>query len=104
MANLIRKDGGVHPVMLPCQIVTGIGLLTSSYHPRSLTYAIRGKTLKRIDIMQLFDALYLRPNEEGGGCFVYNINTMQPNSVHQVIRYKNKPIPIPQETIDTINR
>ena len=54
--------------------------------------------------MRTFDDLYLRPNGEGGGHFVYNINTMQRNSDDRVIGVNNKPIPMTQLTLDTINR
>ena len=51
-----------------------------------------------------FDALYLRVNDGGGGHFVYNIHTIQRNSVHRVIGLNKRPIPMTQITINTINK
>ena len=39
-------------------------------------YTIKEDSLNSVDEMRTFGALYLRPNDEGGGHFVYNINTM----------------------------
>ena len=54
----------------------------------------RGGTSNSINEMRIFDVLYLRPNNEEGGHFVYNIDTMQKNSVFRVIRINKKPIPM----------
>ena len=54
--------------------------------------------------MRSFAALYLRPNDEGGGHFVYNIDTMQRCSVGRVIGINKKPILITDIIIDTINK
>ena len=57
-----------------------------------------------MDNMRSFGALYLRPNDEGGGHFVYNINTMQRCSVGRVIGINKKPIPMADNVIETINK
>ena len=85
MTNSIWRNGGIHPVMSPRQIVTGRRLSTPPYPPGSFVYAVPENTTNSIDKMRTFDSLYLRPNEEGGGHFVYNINTMGRKSVHRVI-------------------
>jgi hypothetical protein len=50
-----------------------------------------------------FEALYLRPNDGGGGHFVYNINTKQRNSVPRVIGEEGKGIPMTDAIIKTIS-
>ena len=54
--------------------------------------------------MRSFAGLYLRPNDEGGGHFVYNIATMERCSVGRVIGINKKPIPMTDNVIDTINK
>ena len=54
--------------------------------------------------MRSFGALYLRPNDEGGRRFVYNINTMQRCSVGRVIGINKKPILMADNVIATINK
>ena len=77
MINSIRRKGGVHSVMSPRQIVTGRELILPPYPPGAVVYAVKGDSSNSIDEMRTFDALYLRPNDDGSGHFVYNINTMQ---------------------------
>ena len=67
-------------------------------------YAFKGGTMHSIDNMRTFAALYLRPNDEGGGHFVYNVATMQKNSACRVIGINKKPIPMTDLIIDTINK
>ena len=64
MINFIRGKGGVHPIMSPRLIVT------------SYIYGVKDGTTNSINNMRTFPALYLRPNDEGGKHFVYNIHTM----------------------------
>ena len=54
--------------------------------------------------MKTFDALYLQPNNEGVGHFVYNIDTMQRNLVCRVIGINKKHILMTDLMIDLINR
>ena len=54
--------------------------------------------------MRTFAALDLRPNDEGGGHFVYNINTMQRSSACRIIGINKKPIPMDDNVIATINK
>ena len=54
--------------------------------------------------MRSFAALYLRSNDNGGGHFVYNIDTMQRCSVCRVVGINKKPIPMAENVIDTINK
>ena len=104
MINSITRKGGVHPVMSPRQIVTGVRMKLPPYPPGSFLYGIPGKTTNSIDNMRGFTALYLRPNDEGGGHFVYNIDTMQRCSVGRVIGINKKPIPMNDNVIATINK
>ena len=104
MINSIRRKGGVHPVMSSRQIITGRRMKLPPYPPGSCVYAVRGGTTNSVDNMRSFAALYLRPNDEGGGHFVYNINTMQRCSACRVIGINKKPIPMPENVIDTINK
>ena len=104
MINSIRRQGGVHPVMSPRQIITGRRMVLPPYSPGSCMYAIKGNTTNSIDKTRTFAALYLRPNDEGGGHFVYNINTMQRSSICRVIGVNKKPIPFNDLVIDTINK
>ena len=53
--------------------------------------------------MRIFDTLYLRPNDEGGGYFVYNITTIQRSSACRVIEINKKPIPMTNLIIEFIN-
>ena len=69
MINLIRRNGGVHPVMSPRQIITGRRKVLAPYPPGSCVYTIKGNTTNSIDKTRSFAALYLRPNDEGGGHF-----------------------------------
>ena len=100
MVNSIRRKGGVHPVMLSRQIITGRRMKLPPYSPGSCIFAIRGGITNNIDHMRSFEALYLRPNNKGGGHFVYSIETMQRCSVCRVV----KPIPMTKNVIDTINK
>ena len=62
--------------MSPRQIVTGRKFVLPSYLPGAFVYAVKEGTTNSIDNMRTFDALYLQPNDKGGGHFVYNIDTM----------------------------
>ena len=73
MMNSIRRKGGVHPVMSPRQIITERRMKLPLYPPGSCVYAVPEKTSNSLDKMRSFARLYLRPNEEGGVYFVYNI-------------------------------
>ena len=103
MINSIRRKGGVHPVMSPRQIVTSRKMVLPSYLPGVYVYAIKGGTTNSIDNMRTFAALYLHPNNEGEGHFVYNIATMQRNSACIVIGINKKPSPMANLMIDLIN-
>ena len=76
MINSIRRKGGAHPVMSSRQTVTGRKLVLPPYPPGTFVYAVKGDSSNSVDEMRTFVALYLQPNDEGGGHFVYNINTM----------------------------
>ena len=90
--------------MLPRQIVTSRKMVLPPYPPGSCVYAVKGGTTNSIDNMRTFAALYLRPNDEVGGHFVYNINTMQKCSAGKVIGINKKPIPMTDLIIGTINK
>ena len=90
--------------MSPRQIITGSKMVLPSYPPGSYVYAVKGGITNSIDNMRTFVALYLRPNNEGEGYFVYNIVTMQKNSVCRVIGINKKPIPMTDLIIDIINK
>ena len=104
MINSIRREGGVHPIMSPRLIVTGMKMLLSLYPPGSYVYGVKGGTTNSIDNMRTFPALYLRPNDEGGGHFVYNIHIMQRCSTCRVIGIKKKLIPMDDSVIEIINK
>ena len=104
MVNSIHRKGGVHMAMAPRTVVTGKRLIIPPYPPGSFVYGVHGNTSNSIDKMRSFDALYPRVNDGGGGHFVYNIHTMQRNSVHRVIGLNKRPIPMTQMTIDIINK
>ena len=67
VVNFIRRKGEVCPVMSAGQIVTGRKMVIPPYPPGSYVYAVYGNHTNSIDNMRTFDALYLRPNKEGGG-------------------------------------
>ena len=77
MINSIRREGGVHLVISPRLIVIGMKMVLLSYPPESYVYSIKGGTTNSVNNSRTFVALYLRPNNERGGHFVYNIYTMQ---------------------------
>ena len=104
MINSRRRKRGVHPVMSPREIVTGKRMVLPSYPPGAYMYSVKGRTTNSIDNMRTFAALYLCPNDERGGYFVYNIATMQRSSACRVIRINKKPIPMTDLIIDTINK
>ena len=104
MINSIRRKGGVHPVMSPRQIITGRRMVLPPYPPGLCVYTVKGNITNSIDKMRTFAALYLRPNDEGGGHFVSNINTMQRSSACRVVGLNKKPIPFDDLVIETINR
>ena len=66
MINSIRREGGVHLVMSPRQIVAGRKLVLSPYPPGAVVYAVKGDSSNSVDEMRTFDDLYLRPNDSGG--------------------------------------
>ena len=90
--------------MSPRQIITGRRLVLPPYPPKSCVYAVKRGTTNSIDKGRTFVALYLHPNDEGGGYFVYNINTMQRSSVCRIVWVNKKPIPFTDLVIDTINK
>ena len=90
-------------MMTPRQIVTGRNLMLSPYPPGAVVYTVNGDSSSSVDEMLTFDALYLRPNTDGGGHFVYNIDTMQRNSACRVIGSNKKPIPMKDLIIKVIN-
>ena len=104
MVNSIRRKGGVHPVMSPRLIVTAMKIVLPPYPPGLYVYGDKGGTTNIIDNSRTIPALYLRPNTEGGGHFVYNIHTMQRCSVCQVIGINKKPIPMGDDLIKLINK
>ena len=59
MINSIRRKGGVHPVMSPRQIVTGVRMKLPPYPPGSCVYGIPGKTSNSVNNMRGFATLYL---------------------------------------------
>ena len=107
MVNSIRRPGGgggVHPVMSARQIVTRRRMILPPYPPKSCVYGVKGGILSYVDEMQTFDGIYLRPNDEGGGNFVYNISTKERNSACRVIRSANKkPLPMTDMMIQILN-
>ena len=103
MINSIRREGGEHPVMSPRQIVTGRKLILPPYPPGMMVYAVKGDSSNSIDEIRTFDTLYLRPDADGGGHFVYNIDTMQRNLACRVIGVNKKPIPMTDLMIKVIN-
>ena len=74
------------------------------YPPGLYVYGVKGGTTNSIDNSRTFGALYLRPNNEGGGHFVYNIHTMQRCFVCRVIGINKKPIPMDDNLIELINK
>ena len=66
-------------------------------------YAVKGGTSNSIDETRTFDALYLQPNDEGGGHFVHNIDTIQRNSACRFIGINKKSIPMTDLMVDLIN-
>ena len=99
MINSIKRKGGVHPMMLPRLIVTGRKLVLPPYSSGSYVYGVKGGTTNSIDNVRTFSVLYLRPNDEGGGHFEYNIHTIQRCSACRVIGIKEKPIPMGGDVI-----
>ena len=69
MMNSIHKKGGVHGTISPRTIVTGKRLRIPPYPPGSFIYCVHGNSTNSVDKMGTFDALYLRPNDGGGGYF-----------------------------------
>ena len=86
------------------QIVTGRRMVLPPFPPRSCVYAVKGGTSNSIDNMRTFAALYLRPNDDGGGHFVYNINTIQRSSACRVIGINKKSIVMEENVIVIINK
>ena len=103
LMNAVRRKGGVHPTMSARQIVTGKKLIIPPFMPGALVYGVPGGSSNSVEKMRTFEALYLRPNDGGGGHFVYNISTKQINSVPRVIGLAGKAIPMINEIIKTIN-
>ena len=60
MINLIRRKGGVYPVMSQRLIVTGRKIVLPSYLSRSYMYGVKVGTTNSIDNMRTFLALNLR--------------------------------------------
>ena len=104
MINSIRGKGEVHPVISPRLIVTGRKMVLSSYPPGSYVHGVKGGSTNSIDNIRTFSALYLHPNDEGGGHFVYNTHTMQMCSTCRVIGIKKKTSPMDNNVIETINK
>ena len=90
--------------MSPKQIITRRRMKLPSYPPGSYVYVVPEKTSNSIDKMRSFAALCLRPTNEGGGHFVYNIATMERYSVGRIIGINKKPIQMTDNVIDTINK
>ena len=103
MINSIRRKGRVHLVMSPRLIVTKRKIVLPPYPPKSHVYGVKGGTTNNTDNWRTFPALYLRPNDERGRHFVYNIHTIQRCSACQVIGIKKKPILMGNNVIETIN-
>ena len=82
----------------------GRKMVLPPYPPRSCIYGVKGGTTNSIDNLRTFPALYLRPNDEGGGYFVYNNHTMQRCSACRAIGIKKKPIPMDHNVIKIINK
>ena len=103
LMNAVTRKGGVHPTMSPREIVTGKKLVIPPFVPGTFVYGVPGGSSSATDKLRSFEALYLRPNDGGGGHFVYNINTKQRNSVPRVIGIEGKGIPMTDAIIKTIN-
>ena len=88
----------------PRQIITGRRMVLPPYPPQSCEYVVKGNITNSIDKTRIFAALYLCPNDEGGGHFVYNINTMQRSSACRVVGLNKKTIPFDGLVIDSINK
>ena len=94
----------MYPVMSPRLMVSGTKMVLPPYPSGSYVYGVKGGTTNSIDNSRTFAALYLRPNDEGGGHFVYNIHTMQRCYACQVIGINKKPIPMGDNLIELINK
>jgi hypothetical protein len=103
LMNAITRKGGGHPTMSPGEIVTGKKLIIPPFVPGTYVYGVPGGSLNVTDRPRSFEALYLRPNDGGGGHFVYNIITKQRNSVPRVVGEEGKGIPMTDAIIRTIN-
>jgi hypothetical protein len=75
LMNAVRRKGGVHPTMSPRQIVTGKKLIIPPFMPGAFVYGVPGGSSNSVEKTRAFESLYLRPNDGGGGHFVYNIGT-----------------------------
>jgi hypothetical protein len=84
-------------------IVTGKKLIIPPFMPGAFVYGVPGGSSNSVEKMRAFESLYLRPNDGGGGHFVYNISTKQRNSVPRIIGMAGKAIPMTNEIIKTIN-
>ena len=57
MINSIRRKGGVHLVIPPRLIVTGMKMVLPPYPPDSYMYGVKGGTTNSIDNSRTFAAL-----------------------------------------------
>ena len=100
--NAIPRKHTIHYGRLSvCEILTGKALVTPKACIGSFVHAVPtdNNTKNNPNIVRTFDALYLKPKNDGPGYWVLKIETMQPLQVHRVIT-----APISDSVIKLVNQ
>ena len=97
LINSIPRKGGVHDAMSARELITGKKLQIPLCRVGEFVIA-HNYTSSDVEKPRGFDALYLRPNDNGSGHFVFNIATKR-----VVLVPRCTPAPMTDTTIATVN-
>ena len=94
LINSFRGKSGVHPVMLPRQILFSKKFKTPLCKIRKLVMVYNVRANNKTSRPRAFYALFIGPNNGGTGHSVFKFSTKQ-----MIITPKFKPVPMPEDII-----
>ena len=98
VVNSIPKQNGVHMILSPCQIMTGLSFRMPKISMGQYVQGhVRGSS--NTEEERTVNSLYIGPADNGSGHWVFKLDTKQPISVNKVTV-----IPMCQDFIDRVSK
>ena len=92
------KRRGVHVAISPRELITGKKMRVPKFKTGQYVFG-KTKTTNNVDEPRCVDGLYVGPNDNGTGDWVFKLDTKKVVSVKQT-----KEVPIPQSIIDSVEK